>query len=196
MQPIKRAIALCWIMLVACFAIKLFGGNWFEIVCTNEHFSNICRFVENNRIVYEALSLFVYTIPSVFMVLSISLLPKPTKKQLYIVIVGVVIVWYSKFISYNFKSALEMINSIVMPVVLKFDKNNFKLVLKKNWWLGIVGSFIVFSFQFLSLITKNIGLKLLNDNLVITYILLIDYYIMVSIYFLYIKLKFGGKENG
>ena len=31
-RVIKRSIILCWIALAICFIVKIFGGNFFEIV--------------------------------------------------------------------------------------------------------------------------------------------------------------------
>jgi hypothetical protein len=184
-------------MLVACFAIKLFGGNWFEVVCTNEHFSNFCEYVENNRAVYVPFSLFVYIIPTLFVILSVCNKPKPNKEELLFFLISLLVIRLSRYISTDLKSVLELLFILLVPFILDFVytkdiKNSFK----KNWYRGIVGNALVLLFQTISLLTKNVGLKLLNDNLVVTYILLIDYYIMITLYYLYIKLKSEVKING
>ena len=35
-RVIKRSIILCWIALAICFIVKIFGGNFFEIVVHND----------------------------------------------------------------------------------------------------------------------------------------------------------------
>ena len=45
---IKRVIIVCWVALAICFVIKLFGGNFFQIICENETFIAICEFCDNN----------------------------------------------------------------------------------------------------------------------------------------------------
>lgn len=189
MRPIKRAIVLCWIMLVACFVIKLFGGNWFEVVCTNEHFSNFCNYIENNYAVYNILSAFVYVLPQIFAIFAICLLPNPNRYQVFFVIFALLAVWSIKFISRDLKSIIEMIFIFTVPVTIRLfgDEIDAKKIAKKKWFLGIVGYFTIFLFQLISMVTKNVGLKLLNDNLVVTYILLLDYYIMIVLYYLYVK---------
>ena len=192
MRPIKRAIILCWIMLVACFAIKLFGGNWFEVVCTNEHFSNLCDFVQNNKVAFEIFSFVLYVFPSYITVMSISLIPRPSKKQVIIMTIGILSVWLSRFISIQVKSALEVVNAICMPIILNYyskERTKLKIILKKYWFYGFVGYGIILVFQIISLITRNIGIKIISDNVLVTFIMLIDYYIMLLLYFLYIKLK-------
>ena len=49
---LKRSIIACWIILIICFAIKLFGGNYFGIVCTNDKFLSICNYIDNSWIAY------------------------------------------------------------------------------------------------------------------------------------------------
>lgn len=199
MKPIKRAIALCWIMLVACFVVKLFGGNWFEVVCTNEHFLQVCKFIENNRIVYETISFVMYVVPTVFIVLSFSLVPNPSAKQVAAIVYVLIFLWSTTFVSLNLKLFLEPIAFIILPIGLNYAKSkdtNFKSVLKKTWYYGMVGYAMSFSFQLISLLTRNLGIKIISDDVVVTFIMLIDYYIMLLLYYLYVKLKIGECKNG
>ena len=197
MRPIKRAIILCWIMLVACFIIKLFGGNWFEVVCTNEHFSNLCRFIDNN-VVLRSIVGFILYVPSTFLVLvSSSFLTKPNKKQLLFLILFVSSVWCLNFIDNTIKGIVEFVMILISPILVKlFDKNcGFANIIKNRWYYGIVANVIVLVFQMISLIIRNVGIKVTHDSLLITSILMIDYYIMVLLYYLYIKEK-GVKKDG
>lgn len=200
MRPIKRAIVLCWIMLVACFVIKLFGGNWFEVVCTNEHFSNFCNFVDENWFLHQLFSFIVYFVPSVFLILAISVIPNPTKKQLFVIFAVICLSWSLKYISLNLKMYAELLFYSCMPITLRFieeDVNDDEIpLLKKYWYYGIVGNIIVFAFQAISLFTKSVGVHFDGETLVVTFIFLMDYYIMIALYYLYVKLKKGGKDNG
>ena len=45
---IKRVIIVCWGALALCFIIKLFGGNFFQIICENETFIAICDYADKN----------------------------------------------------------------------------------------------------------------------------------------------------
>lgn len=191
MKPVKKAIILCWIMLVACFIIKLFGGNWFEVICTNKRFIYICNFIDSHIVIKYLIALFVYTIPSFFVILCCSKLIKPNKKQSILITVSLLIVWLSQFVSIELKGILELFNTIIMPIVLNFDKNNKNNVLKRFWYRGFIGYSLIFAFQFVSFITKNIGLVIVHDNMLISAILLIDYYIMIALYYFYMKLKKG-----
>ncbi len=198
MKPIKRAILLCWIMLVACFVIKLFGGNWFEIVCTNEHFSNICNFVDNNFLVSEIIGFLLYVPSTLIILLSTSLIPKPTKETTIEALTIIIIVWLTHYIGNVTKTIVEIFAFIISPLLLNITQNDVDKMdfVRKKWFLGIVGYAIVMIFQIISVITRNIGINFTDDSLLVTFFLMIDYYIMVLLYYLYVKLKKGDNKNG
>ena len=184
-------------MLVACFVIKLFGWNWFEIVCTNEHFSNLCEFIETNKVAYWFLSYFVYTIPTYFIILSICQRPNPNRKQTIATIISLSLVWVNVIYSPELKNTLEILFVLIVPILfLKMEEKDKGILrcIKERWYYGIIGYLILLAFQIISLITKSVSLGWLNDNLVVTFILLFDYYIMIVLYYLYIKIKKGEKQ--
>lgn len=191
MRPIKRAIVLCWIMLVACFVIKLFGGNWFDIVCTNEHFSNFCKYVDENIWIKYAIAFAVY-IPQMFMFYcASSCLGNPNKQQKFLILYFVLFSWFSQFIHIYVKFAVEVLVVLACPITLRVLFNNEKLTtqFKKCWYYGIIGFSLNICFQFISLLTKNIGIKITHDSTLVTIILMIDYYIMIILYYCYNKLR-------
>lgn len=187
---LKRMIILCWILLAVCFVVKIFGGNFFNIVCQNERFIKACEFVDKNvwlqYIIGCISTLFLQTL----YLLAISKHLWFTRKR------EVVIVLLSTFIGV----ALRMMNNwlplimdiyqyILMPFIIN---DNFKIRVKI---LRIVASYIMtFVFQLISLLTKNLsfGFTTSNYNFVISIIFMIDVYIMVILYYLYINFK---KEN-
>ena len=48
----KITIVICWISLLAFLAIKLFGGNFFEIVVENDNFVKFSEMVETTCLKY------------------------------------------------------------------------------------------------------------------------------------------------
>jgi hypothetical protein len=107
------------------------------------------------------------------------------------------LVWFSVLVSLNLKTILEIANFIITPIILNYSKEKEKGILyfiKNKWYYGIVGLIIIFFFQFVSLITRNIGIKVTSDNVLITFILLIDYYILLFLYYLYIRIMKGEKR--
>lgn len=193
LKAIKRAIILCWVLLAVCFAIKLFGGNWFEIICTNEHFIKFCDFIENTTVLYQILSCIIYVVPTSVIVICIAQIPNPNKKQILIIILSVFVVWLLKFVNYSLKSIFESVVFITMPVVLRIVNNEkFIDVIKSKWYYGIIGTIIAILFTAISMIIRNLGLKtVIRNDLVTSFIMLIDYYIMIVLYYLYTKLKRG-----
>lgn len=192
MKAIKRTIFLCWIMLIVCFIIKLFGGNWFEIMCDNEHFIYICNYIDE-RLWLKYIIAFILYVPSTFLLmLSCCLLPKPNWKQTITILAFIVVVWSTQFLSDIAKMVFEVVMFITLPTTTKImgaEKTDLKTAIKSSWHLGVIGCALDLLFQVISLITRNIGIKITDTSTLITLILMIDYYIMIAIYFLYVTLK-------
>lgn len=198
MKAIKRAIILCWIMLVICCIIKLFGGNWFEIICNNEHFIRICNYIDNHLALKYCIAFPIYLGSTYIILVACSLLEKPNYKQLIVIIGFIVFVWATQFISMLTKMIIEIIMFIALPFIIRLisvGKNNWKIALKKTWYLGIIGYLLALIFQVLSLVTRNIGIKIVDENILISFILMIDYYIMLVIYYLYVILKLKSQKE-
>ena len=45
---LRRVIVISWISLALCFVIKIFGGNFFEIMCQNQRYKDVCNYVESH----------------------------------------------------------------------------------------------------------------------------------------------------
>lgn len=201
MKAVKRAIIICWAMLIVCFIIKLFGGNWFEIMCNDEHFIYVCNFIDNHMFIQDMLAGCLYLLSSYYIIKACSLLPNPSIKQIIIIVACLLIVWEFKYISVIAKSIAEAINHLILPIVInligcKGKEEKIKKI-KSCWYYGIIGYAAIVVFQIISLITKNFGIGFINDtNTLVSVILMIDYYIMIALYYLYVKLKRGYKENG
>lgn len=200
MKAVKRAIIICWAMLIVCFIIKLFGGNWFEIICDNEHFIFVCGFIDQHWYIKYPV-MFISYIPSLFFViLACSFIQKPNARQTITIILTLVIVWGIGCVSLIAKTVLEILAVVVLPIVLNtkhFYKDTQPLVpLKKMWFNGIIGYVLITAFQLLSLITRNIGIKITDFSTLLTFILMIDYYIMVILFCLYVRLYIKHKKGG
>ena len=202
MKAVKRAILLCWFMLVVCLVIKLIGGNWFEIICNNEHFIYVCKFVDEHWYIRYPIGFIIYVVSAFFIILSSSLITKPSIKQALYIFVSSAIVWSSSLIPLKIttyiKFALEVVLFVTSPFMLHIINNGFvawKTTIKKTWYLGIIGCVLTFLFQFLSVLTRNIGIKVIDTNFLTTFILMIDYYIMILLYYLYVKLKTKKEET-
>lgn len=192
MKPIKRTIILCWTMLIVCFIIKLFGWNWFEIVCTNEHFVRLCDIIDNNKFLYYFIGIILYLSSSSFIIFSCSMIPHPSNRELCIIITCFSFVWATQFISHIVKCVVEVVAIISVPIilnVLRYKECGAINVIKKKWYYGIIGCVAIFGFQAISAITRNIGIRFVDDSTLTSIIMMIDYYIMIALYYLYIRMR-------
>ena len=184
MKPVKRAIILCWIMLVACFAIKLFGGNWFEVVCTNEHFLKLCDFIDSNIILENCIAYFLYVIFTTILLMAVCRETSFKIKNIIIIASSISVVWISQFINENVKFLLEIFSFIFLPIFI----NKGKIPIKKVWYYGLIGISLDISFQMISFYIRGIKVAIIGDgNTLLSLILMIDYYIMILLHFLFVK---------
>ena len=169
----KTLIISCWVVLLCCFIIKLLGGNFFEIVCENEKFIRFCKYC-NNGIMYWVISIIAYTFSTTLYLMAVCKFEKP--KILLIVITILMDIIKLIFINYaTITGVIEFVLFIIIPICYN----------KKNWLRAIIGCVLVLLFQISSLVTKNIGIKVINNDLVTGLIFSIDYYIMIILYWLY-----------
>ena len=68
---LQRVITVSWIALIVCFIIKLFGGNLFEIVCTNENFIKVCKYADTHLWAYYSIGAVYCFISLYFFILAI-----------------------------------------------------------------------------------------------------------------------------
>lgn len=164
-----RLLAILWLVLGICFVLKIFGGNWFEIYTNNQFFINMCNAIEKDKILIK-LYPFPFYILGCYLTLLTIIREKPKKKTLWF-FMPIFLIYLAKIINSNIGFALEIIMYII--VSLKVSKSPLR---------AIEVVLVTIAFQFISLIVKNIGFKLDYDNLVISSIYMIDYYIMMAIY--------------
>lgn len=181
-------IKATWVVLICCFIVKLFGGNFFEIACNNEKFIRFCA-VFSTGVPYYIINYVLYHVGTYYYFKAVLKTQNLNNKK-YIVHCVICFVWILKLlltlkIGNNTLVFLlyDTVFMIIFPLII--DSKKFKRAL--------IGYVINLIFQIITLITKNIGLKLLTDNLLIIIIYSIDYYIMVILYYLY-SIK-EDKEN-
>lgn len=185
---LKRVIIVCWIALAICFGIKLFGGNLFEIMCENENFIKVCTYADNHFWAYYLLATIFSFVNTYFFVLAIIQEVKFKKWQLLVVILTVVIGNIIKSFSDIGGLIFDIWQAIVMPAV-------FTIRTPKKHKNILIANGLLLVFQIISLVTRNIGLKILsNSSALISSIFNIDLIIMVVLYYLYSNL-IKGKEK-
>lgn len=181
-------IVISWVVFLICLIIKLLGGNWFELSTDNTRFIAFCNFVDNTQWLKMILACCIYLITTLPVLLILLNEPKlkPRNCAIFIplMICKSVVSWYSVVISY----ILDFVIIILLPLILK----RFK-----NWKIVIFGNILVFVFQCITLLTRNIGVKMgfnINNTFLVQMIFQIDYYLMILLFYLY-YFKNKNKEN-
>lgn len=182
---LKRMIIICWVILFVCFIIKIFGGNFFNIVCTNTRFANICAYVDKAVwIQYIIGCISTFLLHSMYL-LAISKKLWFSKRDLLFVIPSILIGVGLRLINNIVGYFVDVWQYFVLPL---FIENNFhKNVYARRIALGFALTFI---FQLISIVTKNLSIMPVTNNcFLIAIIYFIDIYIMVILYYLYSNLK-------
>ena len=180
---LKRAIIICWVLLAICFVIKLFGGNFFNIICEYENFARFCNFIDNH-IIGKVIIGFIST--SILEYLYIcSVYRNLIKNKLHIIIIAISSLLSVicrnlialKFIPYLFDLWLY----IGLPIIIQVKDIKIKVL------LDILISFVfVFLSQFVSVFIKSVGINnYTGKSTFVLMILSIDIYIMCALLCLY-----------
>lgn len=185
-KVVKIAIIISWCLLGACVIFKLCGSKVFELAVTNQRFISICNWLDGDGIVLKHILAFILSIPSnTLILLASSLIYKPTWKEL-LIIEGVNIpIWFVKAFFPIPGFVLECVMFIVIPAVIS-----------RKWWTGFMGLALNVVFQLISMFLRGHDVSVMaSTNTILSLVILIDYYIMVILYYLYmIMIKKSKKE--
>lgn len=177
----KTLITACWIVLICCFIIKLLGGNWFEIVCNNENFVSFCSWFKIDSLQYYVLTGITNITSTTLFILTI-LNEKITNKK-FLLIIGLIV-----FLTHIVKCLInEFINIPILLIIIDFlIAFVLPIIINKKLFLkSLESNILLVIFQLISLLTKNIGIKNVDNNVITSLIFMIDYYIMLVLYYLY-----------
>lgn len=188
---IKRVIIVCWVALALCFIIKLFGGNFFQIICDNQTFIAICEFCDNNwwaSYIIGCLNTFVC---EYLFILAICRKSKFELWELLVVIATVIIGTIVKQLNAVVGIVFDCWQLVGLPLVF------IRHEIKTKWWIVLVANALLFSFQAVSMFTKNLGFGIITstNGLVIGLIYSLDIIIMLILYFMYSILIKTKKES-
>ena len=179
----RIAIILCWLSLFSFWSLKIFGGNFFEIMVENENFLKFSQAVQNTWLKY-IVSFLSTSLAYYFLYGAVFKRVKFERKFLFFYIISVICVWCVSnfvritFIQFSFGYSVIILSSLIIN----------KKISKLN---GFICVFLDFVFSTVSMLTRSIELSLIQDYLILM-IGTIDLHIMYSLYFLYsilIKMK-------
>lgn len=179
---LKRMIILCWILLAVCFVVKIFGGNFFNIVCQNERFIKVCEYVDKNvwsQYVIGCIStLFLQTL----YLLAISKHLWFTRKREIVIVVSTMMLGVGlRLINSIIGFIFDIYQYLIMPFLIH-DKYKYNVKLRRV----ILGLCLTLIFQITSLIVKNLEIfTVTNNSFLIAFIYNIDVSIMIILYYLH-----------
>lgn len=194
-----RARTICWVLLFVCFTIKLFGGDFFNIICNNERFVKFCEFVDGSIAMqfligtissYVTYSLFYLAIlrkswfktwETIFMIVSIPLF---VALRIWATSNGVLV-------------GLTIIN-VVQFFIIPFIFKRSNKVLCLRWFMPtyIYGNFVNLFAQIISAFIKNVEIAPIFDYFLVAIIYSIDMYLMLGLYYLYSINNKGDRKMG
>ena len=175
---LRRAIIISWASLAFCFIIKIFGGNFFEIICENPNYKALCEYADTHFWCKYLIAICSSMICQCLYILAILQEYKFKKWQLIITIISVLIGAYIKYLSSKVGLIFDIWLLIGMPILFLGKKY-------KKYWQVLTALFMTFLFQFISLITKNLSINIVGKNTFITLIYGIDIYLMCFLYYIY-----------
>lgn len=187
---LRRVIIISWITLGLCFLVKIFGGNFFEIVCENPNYKALCEYADS----HFWLKYLIAVISSMFChslyILSILQKYKMSLKDFLWTFISILISCFLKLVNQTIGGIFDIWIAFGLPFVLLGKE------IPKKWWHIFIAYAITFVFQLLSLIVKNLSIGIIDDSTFISLIYMIDVYIMCVIYYLYRNYEKEKKEMG
>ena len=182
---LRRVIVISWITLALCFVVKIFGGNFFEIMCENPNYKALCKYADT----HFWLKYFIAVISSMFCqslyMLAILQKYKFNKKEFIFTFVSVLFSCFFKLKSNLIGFLFDIWIFFIMPMICL--GKDFK-----KYWKVVLAAAMTFLFQLISLLVKNISIINVADDYFIGLIYMIDLYIMCNLYYLYRNYQ---KEN-
>ena len=182
---LRRVIIISWASLTLCFFIKIFGGNFFEIMCNNQTYKKICEYADTHLWLDIVISLLSTFLCECLFLLSILQKYWFNKKELIITIISVVVATILKIFNLNFFMVADIWITILLPMLLLGKQF-------KKYWAVLFANLFNFGFQIISLLVKDLGFVDASETYFIGLIYMIDLYIMCLLYYLYRNYQ---KEN-
>ena len=186
-KVIRRTIIVAWIVLFTCMFAKICGGEWFNIVATNRGLITACNYIKDNPILNYIMLFIIYYTGLILYFLAILGKKWFTKNQFWITTSFLIIMWLIKLCITTFipqyckyiNTALDLLTAFFFPLIFY----------KEKWYRCLLAIFLYFTFSVVIMYTKSLSLVSTIDNdILVTIIYSIDYYIMLFLYYLYSNL--------
>ena len=187
---LRRVIIISWITLALCFVVKIFGGNFFEIMCENQNYKALCDYADTHFWLKYLLGASSTMLCQSLYNLAIIQKYKFDLKGFLLTFISVLA---SSGIRYFYNGYLTLLLDLwlfaILPMIL-LGKNY------KKYWHILVAWALTFIFQVVSLATKNLAIKAIDGSTFVISIYSIDIYIMCFLYYLYRNYKKEKNDMG
>lgn len=173
-KVLQRMILVCWIILLICFVIKLFGGNFFAFVGE----SKIVEYIAYHLWAFIPIQFIFYALQS-FLYFGIIFKCRRIKLSLLLTMIcfSAKLCCILTGINIVFGFIVEFICLIIIPIIIN----------PREWYMPVILNILILIYQTISTFTKNIGLIDFPYDNVVGYVFMIDYYIMLGLTLLYYK---------
>lgn len=171
----ERALITCVVMLFVCIVLKTFGVEWFNLDTGIPLLNKIDEIVMNSVLLSFLYNLLFVSINN-FLLLGVISVDEPKTVAL----------WTLKFIPLNALFILLksfVFNNFIIDILILFIMTTIIKSEYKNLIITIVLSVV---YQLISLLIRNVSLGYFY-SFCLGFLLNIDYYIMLSITYLYLK---------
>lgn len=186
---LRRAIIISWITLALCFVVKIFGGNFFEIMFENPNYKALCEYADTHLWLKFVIGFLSSMLCQSLYLLAILQKYKFSMKELVITTISVFASCIIKLYSFPFGWLTDIWLFILLPILFLGKKYN-------KYWQAPFALLLTLLFQFISLLVKDINTINIGEQYFIGLIYSIDIYIMCVLYYLYRNYQKEQKSMG
>lgn len=175
----RITILICWVSLICFWLLKIFGGNFFEIMVQNKNFVEFSNLVQNSWLKY--LVSFITIFVAKYLT-ACAVCQKFTFKGKDLLFVSGLIISNWAVVNFLNVDVIKMVYGylIIMIISIIYQRKYGRL-------LGLLSIVLEFVFSTISALTRNISLEV-SSNYLISAIMIIDLYLMTLLYYLYSNL--------
>lgn len=182
---LKRVIIISWVSLLLCFVIKIFGGNYFEIMSNSKGYKALCDYADSHFWLKYLIGVCSSMLCQSLYLLAILQKYKFNRFELSLTFISVALSTGIRYFTDKYSIAFDILLCFILPIV--FLGKDYK-----RYYHVIIAWVLTFLFQLVSLLVKNVGVVVIDESTFISLIYGIDVYIMCFLYYLYTNFK---KEN-
>lgn len=186
---VQRIIIVSWVTLGLCFIVKIFGGNFFEIMCQSENYKALCEYADTHLWLDIIISVLSSMLCESLYLLAILQKYKFSIKELILTTICVISSSLIKIFFENFSFIADILLLFVLPILFLGKQY-------KKYYQILVAFVLTLLFQVLSLLIRNLGFINVSDEYFVGLIYSIDVYIMSLLYYLYRNYKKERNDMG